>query len=592
MKSLLNIDFLSKILIFLALAAVFITPELNNNHFDPLPQFWAEMAVAWCVIILLIFVIFFLREITIPFIVLPISLFAIYLALQHYFINIDFIGLSYVAALEMVICILAAISVNSIQNKYGKKTITTLICFAFLIGAILQSLIGFIQYTNLYHHFSNIVFYDTAHPTTDIFGNMGQRNHYCDYISIATFGLIYLFSTQKIKTWAFSTLAIWLAFSLTIAGSRSVFIYFFLSILISGVFYLTAKSDTIKRKVFITIVLFSIFLFIFEFAYPIVLQHVATHHQQIRSGLERIASDYSGGGITGRRLVEWQKALIVFKQHPIFGYGLNEFPKQSIFLQPLFPHAPENDGLFTNCHNLILQLMAETGLIGTVLILGSIIFTIYKIFKNNDLEDLIILCMFFTIFAHSMVEYPLWYMYFLVPFVIFLSCTKSSWKISSNMTILISGIPLIILVYMMINSSIIFNNLVYYNDNPDDLGDFRTQAKYLQNLGNTNLLWAYPAYYSLDNYINVDDTNTDRTFSIKNQLVIENKFTGFHPYPDNIIKQAKLNWILGNKELAKEQVQLALVSYPVYKASFIKSLTEKHGKYADLLKIAKAYSYK
>ena len=96
----------------------------------------------------------------------------------------------------------------------------------------------------------------------------------------------------------------------------------------------------------------------------------------------------------------------------------------------------------------------------------------------------------------------------------------------------------------------------------------------------------------MDNYINVDDTNTNQTFSIRHQLAFENKFTGFHPYPDNIIKQAKLNWILGNKNLAKEQVKLALVSYPVYQGSFIKSLTEKHGKYADLLKTAKDYSYK
>ena len=144
----------------------------------------------------------------------------------------------------------------------------------------------------------------------------------------------------------------------------------------------------------------------------------------------------------------------------------------------------------------------------------------------------------------------------------------------------------------MISSSIIFNTLVNYNDNPDDAGDFRTQSKYLYNLAQNNTLWSYPAYYALDNYINVDDNNTNSNFSIKKQLIIENIFTGFHPYPDNIIKQAKLNWILGNKDLAITQVKSALIAYPVYQKNFIKSLTENHGKYDELLKIAKDYSYK
>ena len=163
--------------------------------------------------------------------------------------------------------------------------------------------------------------------------------------------------------------------------------------------------------------------------------------------------------------------------------------------------------------------------------------------------------MFFTIFAHSMLEYPLWYLYFLIPFVMFLATSGKTYKISSNIIIAITGIPLILLVYLLIQSSLIFNTLVYYNDAPDNISDYRTQAKYLNNLATTNILFAYPAYYSLDNYINVDDANTNQTFSIRKQLAFENKFTGFHPYPDNIIKQAKLNWILGHKDLAKEQVK-------------------------------------
>lgn len=610
-----------KFILFITLATVLVLPQLNNVHYDPLPQFWAEMTAAWTTIALFVLILIFLKEVSLPSIIFPLLLFAMYLSIQQFFVKIDFIGLSYIASLEIFLCILAAISLNSLQNEYGKGPLVTVIAYAFIGGAILQSIIGFIQYTGTYHYFGSLIFYDGTHPTTNIFGHFGQRNHYCDYISIAIFGLIYLFNTKKIKLAVFIPILIWLIFSMTIAASRSVFIYFFIACIISGLFYLfnmsslraqsceklestkntdfldelnrlhKATTPQILRNIFITIAATSVFLVAFEYAYPLI-EHLLSHHQQINSGIQRITSDYSATGITGRRLVEWQKAWLVFKGNPIFGYGLNEFSQQSVLLQHLFQNVPENDGLFTNCHNLILQLLAETGIIGTVIILSGILYSIYFLSKSGQIEDVIILCMFFTILAHSMVEYPLWYIYFLVPFVMLLALAKSSFKISSNTTIILSGIPIVFIVYLMVKSSIIFSTLVYYNDPPDDIYDFRTQAMYLKNLAATNVLWTYPASYSLDNYMNVDDANTNKTFSIKNQLAFEEQFTEFHPYPDNLIKLARLNWILGNKEVAKDQVNLALIAYPVYQSSYIKSLTEKHGKYAVLLKIAKDYSYK
>jgi O-antigen ligase len=586
----LSSDKIIKFILFLTLAAVFILPQLNNIHYDPLPQFWAEMTVAWLTLALFVLVVMFLPKISLPPIIFPLLIFAIYLSIQQFWVKIDFIGLSYIASLEFCLCILAAISLNSLSNIYGKKTVITIIAYSFLLGAILQTIIGFIQYTGTYRYFNNLIFYDSLHPTTNIFGHFGQRNHYCDYISIAIFGLIYLFTTKKVKSAIFVPILVWLVFSLTIAASRSVFIYFFSAFILCGLFYFFDHNSTLKRNIFITLTTTSLFLVAFEYTYPL-LEQIFLHHPQINSGIERIASDYSASGITGRRLVEWQKAWLIFIKNPIFGYGFNEFSKQSVLLQHLFPHVPENDGLFTNCHNLILQLLAETGIIGTIILSSGIGYAIYLLARNQTVEDLIILCMFFTIFLHSMVEYPLWYIYFLAPLVMFLALTKSSFTLKNNTMIVLTGAPIVFIIYLMVQGSIIFSTLVYYNDPPDNSPDFRTQAIYLKNLAATNVLWRYPAYYALDNYINVDDANTNKTFSLKNQLKFEEEFTGFHPYPDNLIKLAKLNWILGNKNLALEQVNLALVAYPVYQSSYIKSLTEKHGKYAPLLKIAQNYSY-
>lgn len=575
-------------LIFLNILILLVLPQLNTNHYDPLPEYWAEITFAFAGICLFLIVAFAFNEINIPRIVIPLSLFGIFLAVQQYFVKIDYVGLSYVASFEMLLCILLVISISTLIVQLGIETTISMICLSLIVGAILQSAIGLLQYTGLYKIFGNLIFYDSLHPTTNIFGHFGQRNHYCHYLSWAVFGLIYLYSKNKIKLPIFIVITAWLIFSMTIASSRSVFMYFALATFISLVNFLFKRTNETK-KLFLIIIITSTVLIGVEYIYPI-LSKLFVMHNQISSGLQRIAADSGDGGLAGRRIVEWEKAWIVFKENPIFGFGWNEYAKQSVFLQPLSPNAPLNSGLFTNCHNIILQLLAETGIIGTVIAVIGILYSLYAILKRNNTESIIILCMIFTTIAHSMVEYPLWYIYFFGPLIIFLSVDKPIATINSNIMAGVSVIPVSAMVYLMFKGSFLFDVLVNYIDTPTDKKSFTAQANFLKNIVNNNVLWSYPAMYTLDNYINVNDPNTNSVFSTKVQLDYENQFTFFHPYPDNMIKLAMLNWNLGNESEARKFVNLALVSFPVYKSSYLTSLKDK--KYITLYNIAKEYKYK
>ena len=581
-------------LVFLNLLILLVLPQLNNVHYDPLPQFWAEATVAYAIIGLFVITCLCFKSIAIPKITIAVSLFALFLSLQQFVTHIDFVGLSYITAIELFLCILLAISTSSIIQEYGLSEFVSMLSVALIVGAVLQSLIGLIQYTGTSHNFHGMIFYDSAHPTTDIFGHFGQRNHYCHYLSWAIFGLIYLHQKEKLKSVYFAPLLLWLIYSITIAASRSVFIYFFLACVISALYYVKtliqqSTSHKSSKQLFLTILIASSLLVACEYIVPL-LQHALTHHSAISSGLQRIASG-DDGSVTGRRFVEWQKAWMAFKLNPIFGYGLNEYAKQSIALQPLFPHAPLNDGLFTNCHNLILQLLAETGIIGTLIVCIGTVYAIYRIAKLNSIEGIIILCMLFTTIAHSMVEYPLWYFYFLAPFVMFLSIDSPLTTVKPGFITAIAIVPVAAIVYLLVSGSILFNVLVDYNDPPSEKADFVSQAQYLNTLSTHNTLWEYPVFYTLDNYIEVDSANTNAAFDLNTQFNIENKFSNFHPYPDNLIKQAKLNFNLGNKTEAKNLVHLALVSYPVYQDSFMQSLRSKQHKYTALYRIAHNYRY-
>lgn len=571
---------LDKLALIAGLTGIFILPQLNNVHYDPQPQFWAEITAAWAMLGMFIIALYNLKKVTIPSIVIPLFLFAGYLLIQPFLVTVDFPGLSYVTALEMVVCIFFAIAINSYKEKYSLAYLVQIFCYILLIGSILQTLIGFIQYSGNYSHFGDLIFYDSDHPTTNIFGHFGQRNHYAHYLTWGTFALIYLYVQRKLPANIFYTLIIWLSFSITIAASRSVLIYFPAAAIICLAYYFL-KRDYYSKRLLLTIVISTFILFAIEYLYPLV-HHLFTSHNNISSGLERISAD-SG---TGRRGVEWEKAWLVFKSHPIFGFGWNEYAKESVLLHHLFPKAPPNSGLFTNCHNLILQLMAETGVIGTIIVVLGVVIGIYRTIKaDSSVNTIILLCMLSTTLIHSMNEYPLWYMYFLAGFIMFFSVDKPIYTINTNILSGISAAPLLLIIYLMIKGSFIFDKMVDYYDTPDDQKTFISNANYLQNLVDHNILWSYFAIYSLDNYINVDTAYTNALFSTAIQLQYTSKFDQFHPYPDTLIKEAMLQWNMGNKEKAKQLVETAVVAFPVYKKSFQDTLKAK--KYQELKELSK-----
>ncbi|MFO0319981.1 MAG: O-antigen ligase family protein, partial [Neisseriaceae bacterium] len=355
----LKLSKIANILILTNIIILFTIPQLNNIHYDPSPTFWAQIIFVWVSNILFLTITLTQKKINIPFITIPLLCFAIYICSQQFFVKLPFVGLNYITALEMLVCIMLSISANTIVNNYSLRILIIYLSIALLISSLLQSAIGFIQYNNLFKYFGGFIFYDPLHPTTNIFGHFGQRNHYCHFLTWATFALIYLYHIKFINKYIFLPTLCWFMFSMTIAASRSVFIYFMLGNIITFIYFLI-KKDKASLSLFLTTIFALILLVSFEYFYPLMQSKI--HITQVASGFNRLAS--GEGNEMGRRFVEWQKAFITFKQNFVFGTGLFGYAKNSVFLYKLFPHTPLNSGLFTNCHNIVLQLLAETGIIG------------------------------------------------------------------------------------------------------------------------------------------------------------------------------------------------------------------------------------
>lgn len=138
------------------------------------------------------------------------------------------------------------------------------------------------------------------------------------------------------------------------------------------------------------------------------------------AGAHKFAGDVqlNRSDISSSRFGIWTNALWLIAHHPWFGVGWGEFN----FAWSLTPFPGRPVAFFDHTHNLPLQFIVEMGIPLGILALGLIGLALWKIaracFKAPVLAQPLLRCVFVMVsmmLIHSMLEYPLWYAYFLLP---------------------------------------------------------------------------------------------------------------------------------------------------------------------------------
>ncbi len=104
------------------------------------------------------------------------------------------------------------------------------------------------------------------------------------------------------------------------------------------------------------------------------------------------------------RLIHWVVAIKEFFHSPFYGVGLGNFgPYSSFFIKPGDPQSKF-------VHNFFLQILAETGLIG-IIIVAIILFYIYKLIKNlkKDYFDIAILSSVLVILSYNLIDIGIYF---------------------------------------------------------------------------------------------------------------------------------------------------------------------------------------
>ena len=381
-------------------------PFLHYRHENPLTSFdqeWWSAMLGVLALTLLIAREFWQRP-EIPRIAqLPAALIGV-LLLQLVLGKIAYFNQALLYALYFLFAALLMVLGARLRDCFGLARLAQVLAIFLLIGAELNAFIGVLQHFQWHTFLDPVIARDLS---GGIYGNIAQPNHYADYIALGMISLGLLFQQRSIKPGYAILLALPLLFAMTLSGSRSSWLYLVLMIFMA--WWMARREAAMKP-----LLRYSLLLVVgFVLMNLLVQMHFMAGGGHGTNTVQRLLT-YNGAGDTGGsiRLYLWHEAWLMFAQSPWIGIGFGQFAWHHFQLLPLL-QADNISGLYNNAHNLVFQLAAVAGIPGLLALLVPLGIWLYGLRRVTPSgAHWWGYSMLGVLAIHSLLEYPLWYAYF------------------------------------------------------------------------------------------------------------------------------------------------------------------------------------
>ncbi|MDE2147836.1 MAG: O-antigen ligase C-terminal domain-containing protein [Burkholderiales bacterium] len=235
-------------------------------------------------------------------------------------------------------------------------------------------------------------------------GNLRQPNHLSSLLMWSCVAVLGLLELGRLRRVAAALLLAGLVFAVVLTASRTGLV----SVLLLAAWGLADRRLSRPARLLLL-------------AAPVVyalawagLDLWAAHTHHPFGGAERLEQT----DISSSRFAIWRDTLALIRRYPLAGVGWGEF-NLAWTLTPS-PHRPV--AFFDHTHNLVLQFAVELGLPLAALVVGLLIWGLARGARNawrapagTGVAQRCAMVMVAMIGLHSLLEYPLWYSYFLLP---------------------------------------------------------------------------------------------------------------------------------------------------------------------------------
>lgn len=385
-----------------------LLPFLQWKHYYPITDFYTEWTAAFigfCAILCN-----FRRLSGIPWISLVPLLLILLVWLQFLLGRIDYPQRAFLVSLYLLWGSLLAMLGYALKAELGLEKVAATLAWFVLAGGAASGIIAALQHYSVHAFFDAYVTPDNG---TTVYGNLAQQNHFSDYLALAMASLLYLAASKRIRIFFALPIGLFMLFALALSGSRSAWLYLASLTLMSLFHFRKEKSKTLLYGSLLLVPAFALMQFFAHF-------HFFGTHATLTSGdrLLVIAKD------SGIRLYLWREAWMMFLKAPLLGVGFGQFALHHFEYGPLFRDA-QITGLYSNAHDVFLHLLAETGLVGVLLVFGGIFLWMRRIDLAFDLHAWWLFTLLSILALHSLDEYPLWYAQFFGLFMFLLGLAEA-----------------------------------------------------------------------------------------------------------------------------------------------------------------------
>jgi O-antigen ligase len=449
-----------------------------------------------------------------------------------------------------------------LRTLFGIETLVSSLSWFVVAGAVLSAAIGLMQLTGVHSPLSPFIL-PQAHGR--IYANTGQPNHLANYLCLGLAALGYQYGVRRLGLAVALLAAAPLLVVLALSGSRSVWFYLAALVLLAAAFRRVRPAPWASRILLFTVAVTA------GFALAQVLIEVVS--SLTPTPVESVIGRMRSKGIHSPiRVRMWYEAWLMFLDAPLLGIGFKEYAWHHFLLNPQLPPPRVDDLISDNAHNLIFQTMAEFGLAGVVILLAGLGAWVAGLRRQQSTPHLWWLLGVAAILGiHSMLEYPLWYAYFLGLAAVVLGAAESRVIAVGDQR---NG--RLVLILMLLLGWVAVTNI--YQDyrtlqslhrvqpqSADGSGNDAGTATILVELQRHSLFTPF-VELALSRLILLDRKQ------LENKIILNELVMHYTPEADVVYRHAVLLALHGDMDAARAQWDLSTVNYPGSRAEVIRSM--------------------
>ena len=477
-----------------------------------------------------------------------------------------------------------------LRSELGEGAVSRALQAWVAAAGLLAAASGFVQYYHVPLPAAGA--YVAVQPINAMFGTVNQPNNFADYLGCAVISVAFLHARNALSLVPALLIALPLAAGMALSGSRGSWGYFAIALALVPLLRLGGHSREARRILRLACLALAVFLLV-QILNLYTGIFVGPEGRPSSSG-ERFIRYLEIGG-TGERPIRFQLFLyawLMFLSNPLLGVGFGEYAWRAFELSAEFTGSSP-PGLDRHSHNLFLQLLAETGIVGLLCVAIPLVYWFRRMpWRSLTPERCWMIGVLAVIGLHSMVEFPLWHANFLGMFALLFGAASPGGAVVAP-TRLRRGLVLVVVLAGSLAACGVWS-------------DYRSFERWYEGLETKLARGGTPGSGDLDDLMKLREGSLfgpyfERIASeaiaideegLGDKLALNTQVMRAYPMPSVVLRQVALLALSGRDADAVRTLRAATTVYPQWTREWLPTLeklaSDRPARFSGLLDLARA----